>query len=134
MAQNCKYTTSLAALFIAIGISLGAIGAHLLKPLLDGRDFEIYQTAVFYHLFNALGALVIAALSPRYLAERRARLISLTLLIGIIIFSGSLYLLVATNTRWLGAITPIGGMLLIASWGWLALSIFTTHDSPDTSK
>lgn len=91
-------------------VALGAFGAHGLKPLLQERGtMEIWQTAVFYHLAHALGALW---------AAERSRLVLGLWCAGIGIFSGSLYLLALTGMRWLGAVTPVGGLLLLL--GWLA--------------
>ncbi len=99
-----------------LAVALGAFGAHTLKSLLAAHDTaEIWQTAVFYHLTHAIACLWAIDKFPR----------AATLwTVGIIIFSGTLYLLAVTNIRWLGAITPIGGLLLIAGW---AVLLFKTH-------
>ncbi len=97
-----------------LGIGLGAFGAHGLEKILteNGR-LDTWQTAVFYHLIHALAIWVMG-----YLAADR-RNVGFCFVAGIVVFSGSLYLLSVTNIRWLGAITPIGGLLFLAGWGIL---------------
>jgi uncharacterized membrane protein YgdD (TMEM256/DUF423 family) len=100
----------LAALFGASGVVLGAFGAHGLKALLAANQTqEVWHTASLYHLLHAVVLLWAAA---RQLAFR-------LFACGILVFSGSLYLLAVTGLKWLGAVTPLGGLLLIA--GWLSL-------------
>ena len=107
--------TGLGALLAALGVILGAFGAHALKGRLDANDLAIFETAVRYHLIHAVA---IVAIGEKF------RLPAWALVVGITIFSGSLYLLVLTGQRWLGAITPIGGLSFIFGWiylAWLAL-------------
>lgn len=108
-----------AALFGFLGVALGAFGAHGLKEVLaaNGRAEE-WKTAVFYHLMHAV---LLTALA------RRAEISQLVWSLfagGIVVFSGSLYLLALTNVRWLGAITPLGGLALLAGWLLLAFRPF----------
>lgn len=113
---------SLALFRIAAGlcflaVALGAFGAHGLKALLQANGtLEIWEKAALYHLAHAI-ALVALALSGT--ANRGACYL---LIAGVFVFSGSLYLLAYTNIRWLGAITPIGGLCFLAGWAWLAFS------------
>lgn len=105
----------IAAIMGFLAVALGAFGAHGLKTLLtENATQAIWEKAVFYHFIHAVMLFV--------LANRRTtqRIPWLCFLAGILIFSGSLYLLAVTNAKWLGAITPIGGVLLLAGWGWLA--------------
>src|SRR6516164_2705776 len=109
------------ALFMALGVALGAFGAHGLKDRLDAYHMEVYQKAVFYHFIRALGILVVSVLSKTSTFSAYATDWVCTLLVvGIILFSGSLYLLAVSGTRWLGAITPLGGVSFIAAWLLLA--------------
>lgn len=107
----------IAVAFCFLAVALGAFGAHSLKATLEANGTrEIWNTAVLYHLAHAI-ALVVLALHPASL-----RLASALLTAGIVIFSGSLYLMAVTNIRWLGAITPIGGFCFLAGWLWLIFS------------
>lgn len=102
-----------------LAVALGAFGAHGLKGL-DPDLLAIYGTAAEYHMYHALGLAVIGAASST-LAARGALMASGTLMIiGIVLFSGSLYALSLSGLRWLGAITPFGGIAFIIAWGLLA--------------
>jgi len=109
-----------AAVLCFLAVSLGAFGAHALKGTLQANDTtEVWKTAVLYHFIHAIGLLVLATLP----AVNRA---AVGLFVGgIVLFSGSLYLLALTNIRWLGAITPLGGLCFLA--GWLSLVIWPPH-------
>ena len=106
----------IAALAGALAVALGAFGAHSLQHLLEtnGR-VATWQTAVFYHFIHAVMLFVLATRNPL------PRGPWFCFLIGIVIFSGSLYVLAVTNILWLGAITPIGGISFIVGWLWLAI-------------
>ena len=112
--------TRVAAAMGLLAVALGAFGAHGLKDLL-GRNgtAAIWEKAVLYHFVHAVMLFV--------LAERPSLPIGpwVSFLIGILVFSGSLYLLAVTNVRALGAITPIGGLSFIVGWAWLVISPFT---------
>lgn len=96
-------------------MALGAFGAHGLKAVLARHDTtEIWHTAVLYHLVHAVVMLTLALTRPQ------ARGPWISLLIGIVLFSGSLYVLAVTGLRPLGAITPLGGVAFLVGWGWLA--------------
>jgi uncharacterized membrane protein YgdD (TMEM256/DUF423 family) len=113
--------SAIAAIFLALAVGLGAFGAHGLKSRLDPEMMDIYKTAVLYHFLHALGMLVVSVLPKAgTLSESAAEIICWLLLAGILIFSGSLYLLAVTGTRALGAITPFGGVAFIAAWLLLA--------------
>ena len=100
-----------------LGVALGAFGAHAFKKTLQFNDTtDIWKTAVLYHFVHALALLVLAT----WPAANRAT--AVLFVAGIVIFSGSLYALSLTNIRWLGAITPLGGLCFLA--GWLALLIW----------
>jgi uncharacterized membrane protein YgdD (TMEM256/DUF423 family) len=108
--------TRIAAGLGFLAVALGAFGAHGLNSVLtaNGR-VETWQTAVLYHFIHAVMLLVLAQRKPVAGGPW------LCFLGGILIFSGSLYVLAVSNVKWLGAITPIGGVLFLAGWAWLAI-------------
>jgi len=107
----------IAAVAGALAVGLGAFGAHGLKGvLLQNQTVAIWEKAVFYHFVHTVMLFVLASRVPL------RRLAWFSFLIGIVVFSGSLYLLAVTNVRWLGAITPIGGVSFIVGWVCLAVS------------
>lgn len=113
--ESCKLSlmpaVTIAALLGLTGVALGAFGAHGLRDLLSANGTAaIWQTAVLYHLIHAVASIAVA--------ERRPIVVRIWAA-GIVVFSGSLYLLALTNIRWLGAITPIGGVLLLVGWALL---------------
>jgi uncharacterized membrane protein YgdD (TMEM256/DUF423 family) len=105
----------------ALGVVLGAFGAHALRGSIEPRLIETFQTAVQYQLIHAL-ALLLVSLTMGWLGQSLSFEISAyAFMAGIILFSGSLYGLVLTEIRWLGPVTPLGGLCLIV--GWLALLV-----------
>jgi uncharacterized membrane protein YgdD (TMEM256/DUF423 family) len=113
-----------AALMLALGVILGAFGAHALRGRLDDYLMSVYEKAVFYHYIHTLGALIVS-LMPKVgaITEAKAGWVCALLLGGVAIFSGSLYALALTGYRGLGAITPIGGLSFIAGWMMLAWAL-----------
>lgn len=109
----------IAAIHLAIAVGLGAFGAHGLEKVADAYQLQIWQTATLYLFVHALGLLGIGVL--HLCSQYRANAAAWLLQIGILIFSGTLYLMALGAPRWLGAITPIGGTLLII--GWIALAL-----------
>ena len=106
-----KKARTAAAILGATGVALGAFGAHALKAMLEANDrIDTWETAVFYHLVHSL-ALLILSTQP---SMRRSTFYCFVG--GVAVFSGSLYLLCLSGLNWLGAITPIGGICLIAGW------------------
>ncbi|MFO1053131.1 MAG: DUF423 domain-containing protein [Planctomycetota bacterium] len=118
-------TLRLGASFGALGVVAGAFGAHALKAHLSAEDLATHETAARYLLIHALGLCVIAACGD----GRRLRLAATAMAIGTAIFSGSLFALVLSGLRWLGAITPIGGVLMIAGWILLATASLPSDDA-----
>lgn len=111
----------IAAVMLALAVVFGAFGAHALKDRLDAYSMGVWEKAVFYHFLHAMGMLVVTIL-PRTgtFPEGGADTVCWLLFIGILLFSGSLYLLALTGTRVLGAITPLGGISFILGWLMLA--------------
>ncbi len=128
-AASVMNWSAIGAILLALAVIVGAFGAHALQARMDEYSRGVYETGVIYHFFHALGLLIVSFL-PRIhaLSERRAAWVCGLLCVGVVIFSGSLYLLAITGVRTLGAITPIGGVAFIAGWGLLAywLSIHST--------
>lgn len=102
-----------------IGVALGAFGAHALKARMSPELLGTFETGVRYQMYHALGLLALAWATSRW-PERRLMPAAWLLFGGTALFSGSLYLLVLTGMRWFGAITPLGGVALIAGWSWIA--------------
>lgn len=111
------------ALAMALGVILGAFGAHGLKNKLTPDLLAVYHTGVEYHLYHALGLILVGVLINQFPQVSGLQLGGWLLLAGILIFSGSLYVLAISGVRWLGAITPIGGLTFIAGWVWIAWSL-----------
>ncbi len=104
----------LSAFLLAAAIALGAFGAHALENVLTSDRLNTWETAVFYHTWNALGVMLIAVIQHQLKTE--ITFTAYLILSGMIIFSGSLYILCLTDIGIFGAITPIGGVLLIVGW------------------
>ena len=108
------FASRLAALMGLLAVALGAFGAHGLKTLLaQNGTADIWEKAAFYHFIHAVMLFVLAERKPFQSGPWWC------FLAGIFFFSGSLYLLAATDARWLGAITPVGGVSFLIGWGWL---------------
>jgi uncharacterized membrane protein YgdD (TMEM256/DUF423 family) len=112
-----------AALVLLTGVAAGAFGAHGLKRILSPDELAIWHTAVLYQMVHGLGMLALASLIGR-LDGALAIWSGNLMLAGILVFSGSLYLLTLTGIKWLGAVTPIGGTAFIAAWALLALAAY----------
>ncbi len=111
----------IAAINMAIAVALGAFGAHGLKNVASAQQLEWWQTATLYLFVHGLGLLLVGLLIRfNLIAQTSAWLLQ----IGILIFAGSLYAMTLGAPRWFGAITPIGGVLMIAGWLWLAITAF----------
>ncbi len=102
-------------------VAIGAFGAHALKARLDEYAMSVYQTGVEYHFYHSLALLAVALLSHWYPQSMALRISGYAFVIGLVLFSGSLYILSFTGIRWLGAITPIGGLSFMV--GWFALAV-----------
>lgn len=116
--------SGLGAILLGLAVVLGAFGAHGLRGRLDTYSMGIYEKAVFYQFIHALGVLIVPLFTRAgVLTESATDWICWLLLAGILIFSGSLYLLAVTGVRILGAITPVGGLAFIAAWFLLAFRL-----------
>ena len=123
MLPATKLFVSLGALAAALGVALGAFGAHALKARLSADMLAVWQTAVQYHLWHALGLVAIGLLAQHLPASVPVRVAGWLMVAGIALFSGSLYALALSGTRWLGAVTPLGGACLIVAWLVVAFAL-----------
>jgi len=115
-----KLFVTLGAINGLLSVAFGAFAAHGLRSHLSERLYEVFQTGVQYHAMHALALLLIGILAGSL--PRSAHLITAgwSMLAGIVLFSGSLYLLAISGSKWLGMITPFGGMAFLIGWGMLA--------------
>jgi uncharacterized membrane protein YgdD (TMEM256/DUF423 family) len=114
--------TATAAIVLALAVAIGAFGAHGLQGRLDAYSMGVYEKGVFYHFIHALGMLAVPLLVRAGIVSQAAGTwTGWLLLAGIVLFSGSLYVLAITGIRTLGAITPFGGASFIAAWVVLAV-------------
>ena len=116
----------LGSFFALLTIVLGAFGAHALKDQLNEYGKTIYEKAVLYQMFHSLGILFVAILNQYIDSVNFVSSIWL-FSIGIVLFSGSLYILAITQIKWLGAITPIGGVLFIVGWALVFYKTLTAN-------
>jgi len=115
-----KLFITTAALSGMLAVMLGAFGAHALKGRLDDYALSVFQTAVQYHFYHTLALLAVGILVLSQGDSALLRSSGWLFVLGLILFSGSLYILSFTGLRWLGAITPLGGLAFIAAWACLA--------------
>lgn len=110
-------------MMMVLAVALGAFGAHALKKKLNADMMKVYETGVQYHIAHGLGMLVIGTLGHNLTHSSLAVTACWLLFVGIILFSGSLYVLSFTGVRKLGAITPLGGLAFIAGWIVLLVAV-----------
>jgi uncharacterized membrane protein YgdD (TMEM256/DUF423 family) len=118
--MSARAALTLASLLMVVAVGAGAFGAHALRERLDATALGVWQTAVQYHAWHALGLLAVGLLTLHTPARAGLSLAGWLFVAGIVLFSGSLYALALSGQRALGAITPLGGAAFIA--GWLALA------------
>ena len=110
------------AISACLVVIMGAFGAHALNDILDDYGKTIYNKAVLYHMFHSI-ALLILGLINKVQPEIQLFIVGWSFLFGIILFSGSLYILAITGIKSIGMVTPIGGILFIIGWGFLILEV-----------
>lgn len=110
------------AVAMALAVALGAFGAHGLKGKLSNDMLAIFETGVQYHFYHALGLLIVGLMTYFLPDSPLLKWSGWLMICGILIFSGSLYILSIGGIRWLGAVTPIGGLCFITSWILIALA------------
>ena len=113
-----------AAVLGGLSVGIGAFGAHALRATLEaGGRLETFETAVKYQFYHTLALLAISILMY-HLPNKQLGYAAIAMVVGIVVFSGSLYVLCLTGVRWWGAVTPLGGVALIVGWGLLFLGIY----------
>jgi len=123
MPRNARIFLMLGTLAALAGVALGAFGAHALRSRLTADMLALWKTAVEYDFYHALGLLAIGLLTVHF---PRAPILAWSgwcMIAGVILFSGSLYMLALTGARWLGLITPFGGIALILAWALLLAAL-----------
>jgi len=112
-----------ASVFLILAVGIGAFGAHGLKSHLSEAMLQTYKTGVEYHFYHALGLLLIGVLAISFPSEL-LKWSAIFMVAGIVLFSGSLYVLAISGIKWIGAITPVGGLGFIAGWVLLFFAVW----------
>ena len=112
------------ALFALVAVMAGAFGAHGLRGVLGERGLEVFQTAVTYQVYHSLALILVSMLPMAGLSRHLLGIAAGFFVAGILLFSGSLYLLVLTDIRWVGPVTPVGGISFMVGWILVAISGF----------
>jgi uncharacterized membrane protein YgdD (TMEM256/DUF423 family) len=116
----------LAAFFGFLSVALGAFGAHSLKNILDEYGKSVYEKAVLYQMFHSMALFAVGVLQHLFEGISFSPA-GFGFLVGILLFSGSLYVLAISGLKWFGAITPIGGLSFLFGWAWLIFAISRIH-------
>lgn len=123
MSPMAKLWLTLGSVGMLLAVAMGAFGAHALKKTLTPDLMAIYETAVHYHVYHALGLIAVGLLALHLPVTVLLRWAGMLMAAGLVLFSGSLYALSLSGIRWLGAITPIGGTAFLAAWSLLAIAV-----------
>ncbi len=123
MNANAQQLVASGAILAFLGVALGAFGAHALKARLAADMLAVYQTGVQYHLWHALGVVLIGILVQLLPGAKWLPVAGWIMVAGIVIFSGSLYALSLSGVRVLGAVTPLGGVAFLLAWGMVAYAV-----------
>jgi uncharacterized membrane protein YgdD (TMEM256/DUF423 family) len=118
--MTARIAVTLAAVLLFVAVGAGAFGAHALRVRLDVNALAIWQTAVDYHFWHALGLLAVGVLLGQRPDSRALRASAWLLAAGVLLFSGSLYVLALTGIRAIGAVAPAGGVAFFGGWAALA--------------
>lgn len=121
--ERGMHWVAIGAFVLAIAVMLGAFGAHGLKDLLTVERMATYQTAVQYQFYHGLGIILVGVVLMNFPNSDGVLWSAMLLLTGLFLFSGSLYLLTLFGLRWLGMVTPLGGIAFIAGWIVLAVTL-----------
>ena len=121
--SRSQFFLALGTAFAGSGVAAGAFGAHALKGILDVPMLQAFETATRYQMYHAFGLCIVSWAIDRY-PEQRLEHTGWLFTIGILLFSGSLYVVSLAGIRWLGAVTPIGGLAFLAGWALLGWRIW----------
>ena len=116
---------ALGALSAFLAVGFGAFGAHGLEPILSESQLGTYHTAVDYQFYHALALVAVAAISFQFTNAAALKWVTILFIAGTVLFSGSLYLLVFTSAKYLGIVTPVGGLAFLTGWLLLVWASFT---------
>ena len=119
-ARLARRSLTTGAVLMLVGVALGAFGAHVLRGQLSPERLASYQTGVLYHLVHALGLLLVGVMARGSGESAGLRWCARLLVAGVLLFSGSIYLMAAGAPRWLGMVAPLGGLSFMAAWALLA--------------
>jgi uncharacterized membrane protein YgdD (TMEM256/DUF423 family) len=123
MPGTAKLFLVLGSIATLLAVAIGAFGAHGLKARIAPELLAVYKTGVEYHFYHALGLILVGLAAYHFPESAYLRGAGWAMLAGILLFSGSLYLLALTGLGWLGAITPFGGVAFLAAWGLFAAAV-----------
>jgi len=123
MIMSPYFFAFMGVIFAGLTVAFGAFGAHALKNVLDSYGQIIWQKAVFYQAMHALALLILPGLS-NIITPKTLQITGWLFIVGMILFSGSLYILAVSEKKYFGAITPLGGIAFILGWIWLAIPLF----------
>jgi len=123
MTPSVKTFLALGSVGMLLAVALGAFGAHAFKKTLAPELMAVCETAVNYHFYHALGLLAVGLLALHLPESGTLRWAGFLMVVGLLLFSGSLYALSLSGLRWLGAITPVGGVAFLAAWLLLAVAV-----------
>ena len=123
MPQTAKFFLVLGGINTMLVLLLGAFGAHGLRTRLTPEMLAVYQTGVHYHLFHALGLLVVGLVATQIADSVWLKWSGWLMLAGIVLFSGSLYALSLSGLRWLGVVTPLGGVSFMLAWALFVTAV-----------
>ncbi|MCM0613448.1 DUF423 domain-containing protein [Marinobacter sediminum] len=110
----------LGAAFALLAVMAGAFGAHGLRGVVSERSVDVFQTAATYQMYHSIALVLVALLSGLALNRRLLGLAAASFVVGILLFCGSLYVLVLTDVRWIGPVTPVGGVFFMVGWALVA--------------
>ncbi len=127
--REARLVFAVGAILGGLAVALGAFGAHALRARLGPDLLAVFETGVRYQMFHALALLALALAIVRW-PQRRLAAAAWLLVAGTVVFSGSLNLLAVTGARWLGAVTPVGGIVLIGGWTLAAWRLLTREHAP----